>query len=842
MRKNQIIVAVFLIWIFGLFITMIVLPDQKFSELENRILSEMPKISAKSFFSGEYGTDFEKYLNDQFPFRDLFKQTSATYQYATGKREIGGAIVGDKGLYLPTRMNDRTLLDKNIKAIQDIKKVFPNVYVGLIPSSGYLYGDDLPERIPFLDEGSVIDEVYDAVQEEGCIDLYGTLEKEKDQNLYYATDHHWNSLGAYYGYTAIADAMGLEPIQLEEKDQVSITDSFYGTLYSKAPLVQLNPEEIFTYVSDLDTKVTTFDGMDYKEGSLYNEDKLSTKDKYAYFLGGNQPLVILETKEVEKDRLLIIRDSFSDSLAPYLQTHFSEIHLMDVRYYRKSIQEYIKEHDIDEILILQNVNQFINVMDIGQISYMEDLDTLESADGDEMVQADHSDQMGQIYNSDLYGNILGEEFYFHRNLLNETEQIAYDELYTGMSQCVQSIDLDVAITETQLCTIRDAIINDHPELIWIGIMFKYWVDEQGFVLNVEETYSEISQNYTDFHNQALAICSNAIKFDHKADQVKYIHDYLCDFNTYDVDAPNNQVAYGAIVEGKTVCAGYARAFQYCMQLLGIPSTVVYGETSEVHSWNLVQLDGEYYNVDVTWDDGKANAGEHCYDYFNVTDEEISGSHTRKNLSVSLPEAKGTLYKYGGTYFKGKAYDAFEKLGVLPNYKGAIFQDQDGHLCMIEIFDNSGSVVLNFHTYMDENIITDTITASNYPVIRWNDKTKLLFVGDLSGPEYNHSVYQLKDGKLENVLSGSLYCGVVENQKKSATGTLTIQGETVCDVVDEIIGIEEKSSYEMLLDDYLEKIGFAKNEIYSSDSIIPSYESYWSTTISEMYEKFDGNEI
>ncbi len=248
----------------------------------------------------------------------------------------------------------------------------------------------------------------------------------------------------------------------------------------------------------------------------------------------------------------------------------------------------------------------------------------------------------QLHNSDLYGNMLGEEFYFHRNLLNETEQIAYDELYMGMSQCAEYTDLTVTITENQLNTIRDAIINDHPELIWIGMDFEYWVDNQGFVLSVEENHSDLSEKYMDFYNHALTICTNAIKYEQKVDQVKYVHDYLCDFNTYDVEAPYNQVAYSAIVEGKTVCAGYARAFQYCMQLLGIPATVVYGETDEEHSWNLVQLDGEYYNVDVTWDDSNLNSGEYCYDYFNVTDEEISESHTRKNLSVYLPEAKGTL--------------------------------------------------------------------------------------------------------------------------------------------------------------------------------------------------------
>ena len=365
--RNIFISVIFLLWIFGLFVAMIILPDKSFSELENTMLSDMPKISVDSFFTGEFGEDFEKYLNDQFPFREFFKRTSATYQYAIMKKEIGGVLVGEKRLYQPTRMEDRFLLEKNIKALQNIIEKFPNVYVGLIPSSGYLYRDDIPKGAPVLDEGQIIDEVYSSIDGKGCIDIYENLNTSITPNLFYCTDHHWNSTGAYYGYTAIAKAMGIEPIELGENDREVVTDSFYGTSYSRAPIFTIIPDEIFIYAKDLDTKVTIFDGINYKQVSIYNEDKLDKKDKYAYFLGGNQPLIILETKEVEKEKLLVIRDSFFDSVAPYLQTHFSEIHMVDVRYYRKNIMEYIKENEIDKILIMQSVDQFVNIMNIEQI-------------------------------------------------------------------------------------------------------------------------------------------------------------------------------------------------------------------------------------------------------------------------------------------------------------------------------------------------------------------------------------------------------------------------------------------------------------------------------------------
>ena len=101
----------------------------------------------------------------------------------------------------------------------------------------------------------------------------------------------------------------------------------------------------------------------------------------------------------------------------------------------------------------------------------------------------------------------------------------------------------------------------------------------------------------------------------------------------------NQSAYSALVEGKSVCAGYARAYQYLMQRLGIPCYYCTGFAGEDHAWNIVGLDDGYYNVDVTWDD--TPGGE--YDYFNKTDEDYADTHVRRDLSVNLPKCEGQRY-------------------------------------------------------------------------------------------------------------------------------------------------------------------------------------------------------
>lgn len=128
------------------------------------------------------------------------------------------------------------------------------------------------------------------------------------------------------------------------------------------------------------------------------------------------------------------------------------------------------------------------------------------------------------------------------------------------------------------------------------------------------------------------------------EKVKLVHDYLTNTIQYVAGSPYNQSAYSAIVFGITVCAGYAHAFQYCMQKLGIPAAYIVGYAGEAHAWNLLQLGGEYYCMDVTWDDPLGNPPTtYYYNYFNITDAQISKDHTRTRFprSFLLPTEHAT---------------------------------------------------------------------------------------------------------------------------------------------------------------------------------------------------------
>jgi len=363
-RASVIHCAVFTLILLSFAIGNVLVPDRKFSEMENRYLTAMPVFTFERLFSGKYGDDFEQYMNDQFPLRDFFMQASAAMQYAVGKREIGGVYFAGEGLLIERRTEiNAELLDKNLQSVESLRKTGIPFYFALIPDAACIWGEKLPYGAPGFDQKELIDSIYGSLAG-GCIDIFTALAAHKDEGIYYRTDHHWTTLGAYYGYEAVVGAMGMEPVDLADFSPETLSDGFFGTLYSKAPAFWVKPDEILAYAPDYDTEVAFFDGNEFKESSLYSMENLEKKDKYTVFLGGNQPVIIVETKKADEPRILVLRDSYFDSLTPFLQTHFSQIHLIDVRYYLKDIGQYAEENDIDIILAAYSVDQFARVVNL----------------------------------------------------------------------------------------------------------------------------------------------------------------------------------------------------------------------------------------------------------------------------------------------------------------------------------------------------------------------------------------------------------------------------------------------------------------------------------------------
>ena len=360
------ITALFCAFIGVFLVANAVSPDRTFSEMENRNLEQLPTPSVKTLLSGEFMKDFETYTTDQFVARDSWIGLKSATERALGKRENNGVYFCEKDTLI-TRFDqpDSQKVADNLTYVNNfVENVDIPVTFSLIPTQACIWADRLPAGAPNASQTDILNQAQAAVPGATWADLYTPLWEHRDEDIFYRTDHHWTSLGAYYGYTGLAEALGFTPVSLDSYTETVRSTEFYGTVFSSSGVRWVKPDTISTYVPDTGITVTEH-SYDNKGNpieiprSLYAESFLSVKDKYSMFLGGNQSLGVVKTPNTDKPKLLIIRDSYTDSVVPFLTPHYSEIHLIDLRYYKLSIQDYIEQNGIDQALVLYSVPNFV---------------------------------------------------------------------------------------------------------------------------------------------------------------------------------------------------------------------------------------------------------------------------------------------------------------------------------------------------------------------------------------------------------------------------------------------------------------------------------------------------
>ena len=234
-------------------------------------------------------------------------------------------------------------------------------------------------------------------------------------------------------------------------------------------------------------------------------------------------------------------------------------------------------------------------------------------------------------------------FYPYYEMLNTEQQSLYKQVYANALEVQESFVPRINIKCDDAFVAIEAVYNDHPELFWLNTRYSYKYTDEGYCVQVNLMYNEMADNLdyykSLFEYNAGLIINEASKLSSNYEKEKYVHDVLVNNVSYDVNAVNSQSAYSALVNKVSVCAGYARAFQYIMIKLGIPTYYVSGVATEEHAWNIVELDDGYYNVDLTWNDQNRIS----YKYFNVSDIEFDDTHTRSELSSKLPSCNGSKY-------------------------------------------------------------------------------------------------------------------------------------------------------------------------------------------------------
>ena len=354
---QRVTTAVFCAFLALLGILHLVLPDRTFSPVENRNLRQVPAFTWRALREGSYTAALETYLEDQFPLRDGWMGLKTRWEWLLGKREFhdvflcGGALIG--------RVGEGDRWEQNLGFVDRLaEKTDIPVYLGLIPTAAEVWKDRLPHGADSADQSALLKEARGT----GAVwaDIAGALAAHSEEPVFYRTDHHWTSLGAYYGYTALLEAMGETPLPLGKAETVS--DDFYGTLYSSSGVHWVAPDTIERYVRE--DAVTVEDVYGGETHGLYVDSFLEEKDQYASFLGGNQPLYIVRNSAASSDKkLLLVRDSYSDSLAPFLCRHFAEIHLLDLRYNKTSVAQYAADMGADGIAVLYSVDNFMKDAD-----------------------------------------------------------------------------------------------------------------------------------------------------------------------------------------------------------------------------------------------------------------------------------------------------------------------------------------------------------------------------------------------------------------------------------------------------------------------------------------------
>lgn len=235
-------------------------------------------------------------------------------------------------------------------------------------------------------------------------------------------------------------------------------------------------------------------------------------------------------------------------------------------------------------------------------------------------------------------------YYPYYAMLDEKGKHLYRQIYANAIDLNQAFAPAEEIQVDELTDIFAAVFNDHPELFFMETAYYCKYQRNGQCAEIDLSFNRTAQNLDSeraiFNQKAEEILSEARKLSDNYEKEKYVHDALADRVSYNLSAEMGQSAYSALVNGQSVCAGYARSFQYLMQQLAVPCYYCTGYAGENHAWDIIALDDGYYNVDVTWDDTEEMRS---YDYFNKSDEEYSDTHIRRDMSVYLPPCNGRKY-------------------------------------------------------------------------------------------------------------------------------------------------------------------------------------------------------
>ncbi|WP_396209280.1 DHHW family protein [Flavobacterium sp.] len=387
----------------------IVLPKEKISENEKRVLKQFPDFTKVNLFSGKYFEDIDLYYSDNFIFRNTIIEMASEIkkykgiknkeiQYFTKTKAInkltkntGKSInfVTSDDEKIKNVENSSTIIDTTSEAYNNINSVIVykrkaiQIYSGskkklssfasLVSKYKTALGSNvtvfcmalpvgsdfnLPNSFKKDREKTSINYLYNVMNPSiKCVYAYEELEKHQNEYIQFNTDHHWTGRGAYYAYLAFCKSAGLEPLPID-KFEIKKINNFLGTLYyyTRSEDLKKNKDYVEYFKIPNRTKATYFDEklISEKRTLLYAEYARGG-NSYGVFLGGDYPLMHIKSDVKNGQKILIIKDSYGNAFAPFLCAHYEDVYIVDYRYLKYNIKSIMKKFDINNIIFAHNL-------------------------------------------------------------------------------------------------------------------------------------------------------------------------------------------------------------------------------------------------------------------------------------------------------------------------------------------------------------------------------------------------------------------------------------------------------------------------------------------------------
>ncbi len=358
-KKSIVIAASFILYIAFFSVGSIIAKDREFSDMENRNLQGFPKVSVKEIVSGKFMETFETYMSDQIILKDNLVKVSNTAKHGLNQKLLNSVYAAKDDMIIQNYEFDEKNVASNVDFVNEFADANQDLDISwfVAPTASYIYNDKLPKSNICEDEKLCLDYISENVSDNiNFISCTDELLQHKDEYIYYKTDHHWTQTGAFYGYEALCKGLGIEskPVSCYNVNEPS--KEFYGSLYSKAPTFNVEPDSIFLYENSEGKYNVEFLDDKFSLDSLYNYEKLLTKDKYTTYLDGNHALIRITSNAECSEPVLVIKDSYSHALLPFLADNYADIHVVDLRYYHKSVSEYCKQNGISKVIFINNAD------------------------------------------------------------------------------------------------------------------------------------------------------------------------------------------------------------------------------------------------------------------------------------------------------------------------------------------------------------------------------------------------------------------------------------------------------------------------------------------------------